>query len=740
MAAAVGLVAVVAFVPIAGLVVWLEQQNLRRTASAEAHQSVAAVQSAVEAALWSVDRDALLLLLRPIVKDGSIAQLRLVDGDNVLVDLHREGEVPATADDAGGPSWTQRLLAPDRQLLLGELHVTESYTHLKTDLRLRAPTLLAAEALKVALVAAGVLWLLHRRLTRPLRRLAGDLAQLSIDQPDARLLLDRPRSGPEDELDGLVASINQMHKRLVAESAQRGQAERRELSQAAERALILASVADGVLAFDRRGLPLYANRSAMQLLDLDGDDLRTSLRQQAGDRRDRWRGHFAELRADCKRSGTAVQRRVTDTVRHRDGRELPSEFSLTALPDGPLGFVVTVRDLSAERLAEQAAAESRAARAADRAKSEFLSRISHELRTPLSAVLGLSDVLLADQSPALHPRHREWLSHVHAAGQHLLRLVSDLLDLSRIEAGTMALNLSVQPLGPLITQVVELSAPAAQALGIGVVTNLHDPHAALVNADPTRFTQVLSNLLSNAIKYNRPGGTVTLTVLAAERLEITVSDTGLGMNPQQLARLFTPFSRLGRENSRIEGTGIGLVIARHLTELMGGTLGCTSQEGQGTVFVLTLPRAAAADAAPAVALAAPEAQPDQVRTDVAGRVLVVEDDEVNRLILELYLQRRPQVQASFAASVEAATALLATAAPQLALIDMHLGPRSGTEVLAAVRAQPGGAPVRCVAFSAEAMPDQVQALLAAGFDDYWIKPMGLEDFLRRLDEALAPRA
>jgi CheY-like chemotaxis protein len=351
-------------------------------------------------------------------------------------------------------------------------------------------------------------------------------------------------------------------------------------------------------------------------------------------------------------------------------------------------------------------------------------------------VLGFSDLLLAGRG--LAPQQREIVGHVRSAGSHLLELIADLLDLSRIEAGTLALALQPAAVAPLVAETVELVRPQAAARGIVISTHLGGSQPARARIDETRMRQVLMNLLSNAVKYNREGGRITIELHADDALTLGVSDTGLGLSVEQQRQLFTPFSRLGRENSAIEGTGIGLVIARHLVEMMGGRLECESRLGEGSTFLITLPLAngpANEQAAPpSVAVAAPDAA---LRDDVRGRLLVVEDNEINRLLLAMYLEHRPNVAVRFAEGVDEATRCLDEALPQIALIDLNLGARSGLELLHTLRARAHGCAVRCIALSADALPEQVEAALAAGFDDYWVKPIGLTDFLTRLDREFA---
>jgi signal transduction histidine kinase/HAMP domain-containing protein len=740
----VGLAGVAAFVLIAGVVGWLERQRLEAQAREQARQNIEAVRDALAATVWQMDRGAQTLLLGSLVRDGSIVGVWIVEAGEVRNDAWRTLRA-ATPSFGGIAPWKVPLYGPDSGAAIAELWVQESLHEVAAAPLSRLATVAVAEALKVALVVAVVLWLVNGTLTQPLRRLAAGVRRLDLAEPRARLELGRPAKAagqPSDELDELTDSIERLHAGQAEELRRRVQAEQRAAEQAAEQALILATLGEGVMAFDHNGQPLYANRAAVALLEL-GSDLREGLLRAIGERREFWRERFRQLRQQARAAGGPVQILVAETMRRPSGAELPAEIGLTALPHGPLGFVIVLRDASAERAAEQTRDESRAARAADRAKSEFLSRMSHELRTPLNAVLGFADVLLAGTAGAaeggvqpLSPRQRQLVGHMRGAGVHLLRLISDLLDLSRIEAGTLSLDLQPLPAAPLVGECVELISPTAQARGIAVALRVEGPQPALLSADETRLRQVLMNLLSNAVKYNREGGRIEVVLRCGEaRVAIEVADTGLGMTAEQRERLFTPFVRLGRERSSIEGTGIGLVIARHLVQMMGGELRCESRAGEGSRFTVELPRLAG-EPAPSPAMAGGDGAPPIARSDVAGRLVLVEDNEINRLMIELYLAHRPAVALHAAADVDSGIALVRRERPRLALIDMHLGHRSGAEVLAAVKADPACAGTVCVAFTADALPEQQAALLAQGFDATWTKPLGLVEFLERLDAAM----
>jgi len=270
--------------------------------------------------------------------------------------------------------------------------------------------------------------------------------------------------------------------------------------------------------------------------------------------------------------------------------------SLLREDDEPTCWLYQVHDLGPQRAAAEQLAElaserlaRRASEIADQTKSEFLSRASHEMRTPLNAVLGFSD-LLAQDSAALDPaRVQRFARHIHHAGEHLLAMVNDVLDLQRAAQGQLRLQLEPLALAEVVDQACELLAPQAEAQGLGLVVQVD---AGLrVRADATRLRQVLLNLGSNAIKYNRRGGEVRLQAEPADagQVRLTLSDTGCGMSPAQLARLFQPFERLGQERGGIPGTGLGLLIARQLVDAMGGALAVHSEAGVGTRATLLLP-------------------------------------------------------------------------------------------------------------------------------------------------------
>lgn len=371
-----------------------------------------------------------------------------------------------------------------------------------------------------------------------------------------------------------------------------------------------------------------------------------------------------------------------------------------------------------------------------RAKSQFLARVSHELRTPLNAVLGFTQLLQLEAKQAGPASQLAKLGHIRTAGEHLLTLIGDVLDLSSLEAGTLKLEVQPVDLVAALAQVLPLVEGLAAQHQVSIhAEGLH----GVVGADPARLRQILINLLGNAIKYNRPHGSVTLDASESGGLTVLrVSDTGRGLTPEQLSHLFEPFNRLGMDSEGIEGTGIGLTIVKALVERMGGHIRVRSQAGRGTVFEVTLP----ASSAPAGALESYGSTTpiplDSVPGARTGCLLYIEDNPVNVLLVEELVHSfsgglRVVSKTTGAAGVARARSLR----PELILIDMQLPDFDGHEVLKRLRAQSETAATPCVALSANAMPEDIKHALASGFDDYWTKPIRFKEFLAELRRRFA---
>jgi PAS domain S-box-containing protein len=426
-------------------------------------------------------------------------------------------------------------------------------------------------------------------------------------------------------------------------------------------------------------------------------------------------------------------------LKGRRGRSLPVHIQMVPLVQGGgVDAVLAVtRDVSAEREAQALREQHGAAEAASRAKSDFIARMSHELRTPLNAMLGFAQLLEADLGSAPVEQQRQQLTHILGAGWHLLAMINDLLDLSRIEADRIAVVCRPSRLDAVIEKAMGMARPLAESRGVLLATT--DGGDLLADVDPVRLAQVLSNLLSNGIKYNHPGGRVDLRCGCTDGQPwLEVADTGSGLSHEQRAHLFEPFNRLGAERSGIEGTGIGLVIARRLVELMQGRLDLVERPGPGTVFRVWLKPVSGSDAAedePSafdVLPGLPAARGGAVR-----RVLYVEDDEVNTLLVQAMIARWPNWELEIARTGREGLAKAFASPPDVLLLDMQLPDITGLALRRELMAMPATCRVPCVLLTADATEATQGLARQLGVCSVQHKPVKVGALMQALEEALA---
>ena len=370
---------------------------------------------------------------------------------------------------------------------------------------------------------------------------------------------------------------------------------------------------------------------------------------------------------------------------------------------------------------------------ASRAKSEFLSRMSHELRTPLNSVLGFAQLLGMDD---LSERQRDHVTLIQRSGRHLLELIDEVLDIARIEAGKLRMSLEPVSIADELKVALDLIGPLAADRGLSMRSG-SDAEGLFALADRQRLLQVLLNLLSNAVKYNRPGGSIAVACEAsAGTVSIAVTDTGIGINEANVASLFTPFERLGAEDSPVEGTGVGLALSKALTEQMGGALTVSSTPGVGSTFCLELPHVERGERTER----APEAAtPTAAVTDRPLTVLYIEDNVANSRLMERALQTQGNIELVTAAQGSLALDLAPQLHPDLILLDLHLPDMPGEEVLQRLRATPALRDSVIVVCSADASPGQSTRLISGGASGYLTKPIDLNELFDVIGRVRAGR-
>jgi PAS domain S-box-containing protein len=504
---------------------------------------------------------------------------------------------------------------------------------------------------------------------------------------------------------------------------------------------------------------IESNIDAIMTTDPAGiiTDINKQMELLTGSTRDELIGApFKNCFTDPERAETSIKQALSEkkitnyelTARARDGKETVVSYNASTFYDRDRklqGVFAAARDITESKRLDKVLQEKNVelknarsvAEKANLAKSDFLSSMSHELRSPLNAILGFAQLMESATAPLPTDSQKESIDQILQAGWHLLKLINEILDLAKVESGQVPLSQEPVSLSEVMSECQAMIEPQAQQRDIKLNFPRFDIHY-FVRADRTRLKQVLINLLSNAIKYNIRHGSVEVRCRAStpERMRISIQDSGPGLHPEQMAQLFQPFNRLGQEGGSEEGTGIGLVVAKRLVELMGGVIGVESTIGAGSVFWIELTAVAAPHLSTEGGEGEAVAQMHALRGTRLHTLLYVEDNPANMKLVEQIIARHPDLRLLTAVNGTDGIEIARVSQPDVILMDIHLPGIDGFEALRILRADPVTAQIPVIAISANAIPLDVEMGLKAGFFRYITKPIKVNEFTEALDVAL----
>lgn len=509
---------------------------------------------------------------------------------------------------------------------------------------------------------------------------------------------------------GIVRDVSE---RVKAEEALRNE---RSLLKA-----VVETAVDGIITIDELGTIVTANPATSSIFGYDASELigKNVKMLMPSPYHEEHDGYLANYRESGVRKIIGIGREVEG--RRKNGEVFPLELAVSeTVTDHGRVFTGIVRDVTERKRIQDAIVAKEAAERANEAKNEFLSRMSHELRTPLNAVLGFAQLLELRYDD---PRIIEATQAIIKGGNHLLMLINEILDLARIESGTLTISIESIEVSEVVSHVVDLVEPLARKATVSVQAAMDDFSGVTLKADSRRLLQSILNIVSNAIKYNRPGGSVKISgsSLGGDEFQIRVTDTGHGIPAKHYDELFQPFRRFG--DLSVEGSGLGLVVSKSFVDMMDGRIDLEASSSEGSTFTITLKKAQPR----------PPKNGKQLANEMGSRpsltgnpvVLYIEDNLPNFRLLELAFQEWGNIRLEYAKDGADGIASARRLKPDLILLDLHLPDVPGHDVLNELKSHVETVDIPVVVISADAMTRQIRRLIEAGAHDYVTKPIDL---------------
>lgn len=442
------------------------------------------------------------------------------------------------------------------------------------------------------------------------------------------------------------------------------------------------------------------------------------------------------------KSGKRVENFETRRIK-KDGSIIDVSLNVSPIKNDigdVIGASKIARDISKIKNSQKDLTQAKdEAEKSNNAKSEFLSRMSHELRTPMNAILGFTQLIQMDSKNALSERHKDNLEKVLSAGNHLLKLINDVLDISSIEAGGLGISIDTVDIVPIVDNAVSLSKPMASENGISLEYLAVPENPCLVKVDPLRFKQVLLNLISNAIKYNKPNGSVVVSYEKRKsgKIRLGIRDTGYGIPEEKREKVFKPFERFNIDSENIEGAGIGLTISKKLIQLMKGSIDYESVSGEGSFFYIEFP---VSDKVPLTKKATDGLKfTSPAMMDINTKtILYIEDIPGNvELVNQILSQRMPHINLISAQSALEGIDIAQNQIPDLILMDIHLPGMDGITAFKRLQLIDKVKNIPVIALTAAAMDVDIKKALNMGFKEYVTKPIDVPRFLKAIEAFIA---